>query len=140
MERPRDFLGSHGITQTELGEALGMTGAAVSRKLAGLRHWKLAEVRRALEFLSGRLGRLVTYEEVFGVDNGVARTATTDARRGTAVTTHRGRWSAKKPRSARARVLGRCAFMAGLRALGVRSRRCCSADRSVHWPKPRAAR
>jgi hypothetical protein len=39
------FLDSHGITQTELGEALRMTGASVSRKLSGTRNWKLVEVQ-----------------------------------------------------------------------------------------------
>jgi hypothetical protein len=45
-----------------------MTGPAVSRKLGGRRAWKLVEVQRALEFLSVRLGRPVTYEEVFGIE------------------------------------------------------------------------
>jgi transcriptional regulator with XRE-family HTH domain len=64
----RALLDSHGITQAQLGEALGMTGPAISRKLAGLRAWKLVEIQRALEFLSVRLERPVTYEEVFGVE------------------------------------------------------------------------
>ena len=117
MEKPRAFLDSQGITQTELGEALGMSGAAVSRKLAGLRHWKLAEVRRALEFLSGRLGRVVTYEEVFGVDNVVARTAPSDARRDPVSVPHHGRAS----RHGRTRV-------DLLPARGARLRRRVNAD------------
>jgi transcriptional regulator with XRE-family HTH domain len=69
VERTQAFLDSHGITQTELGRALGMTAASVSRKLAGFRNWKLAEVQRVLEFLIARLGRPVTYEEVFGIEH-----------------------------------------------------------------------
>ncbi len=66
MERTQAFLDAHGITQAELGEALGVTGATISRKLAGLRNWKLAEVQAALAWLAKRLGRPVSYDEVFG--------------------------------------------------------------------------
>jgi transcriptional regulator with XRE-family HTH domain len=66
MERTQAFLDANGITQTELGEALGVGGAAVSRKLSGSRNWKLVEVQTALAWLSARLTRPVTYEEVFG--------------------------------------------------------------------------
>ena len=66
MARTQEFLDIHGITQTELGEALGITGAAISRKLSGLRNWRLTEVQRVLEYLSQKLDRPVTYDEVFG--------------------------------------------------------------------------
>jgi transcriptional regulator with XRE-family HTH domain len=123
MDKPRAFLDSQGITQTELGEDLGMTGAAVSRKLAGLRHWKLIEVRSALEFLSERLGRAVTYEEVFGVDDGAARIGTTGARTTLADTTHSGR----TPRRGSASHHGRgCVDL--LPAGGARPRRRVNAD------------
>jgi transcriptional regulator with XRE-family HTH domain len=68
MERTQAFLDENGITQTELGEALGVTGATISRKLSGDRNWKLGEVQAALGWLSVRLGRPCTYDEVFGPD------------------------------------------------------------------------
>jgi transcriptional regulator with XRE-family HTH domain len=68
MEKTQAFLDLHGITQTELAEALGVTCATVSRKLGGLRNWKLGEVQAVLEWLSTRLERAVSYDEVFGAD------------------------------------------------------------------------
>jgi transcriptional regulator with XRE-family HTH domain len=68
MERTQAFLDANGITQTELGEALGVTGATISRKLSGLRNWKLGEVQAALAWLSERLNRPVTFDEAFGAD------------------------------------------------------------------------
>lgn len=65
MATTQAFLDAHGISQTELGEALGLQRAAVSRKLAGLRNWKLGEVQEALAFFTRRLGRTVTFDEVF---------------------------------------------------------------------------
>jgi transcriptional regulator with XRE-family HTH domain len=69
MEKTQAFLDLHGITQTELAEALGVTCATVSRKLAGLRNWKLGEVQAALAWLSERLSRPVTFDEAFGADS-----------------------------------------------------------------------
>jgi transcriptional regulator with XRE-family HTH domain len=66
MERTQAFLDTNSLTQTELGEALGVTGATVSRKLSGSRNWKLAEVQRALEWFALRLGRPVSFDEAFG--------------------------------------------------------------------------
>lgn len=68
MEKTQAFLDSNGITQTELAEALGVTCATVSRKLGGLRNWKLGEVQAVLEWLSARLDRVVSYDEVFGAE------------------------------------------------------------------------
>lgn len=68
MERTQAFLDDNGITQSELGEALGVTGATISRKLAGLRNWKLGEVQAAMVWLSSRLARPVTFDEAFGAD------------------------------------------------------------------------
>jgi transcriptional regulator with XRE-family HTH domain len=68
MEKTQAFLDANGITQAELGEALGVQGAAISRKLGGSRNWKLGEVQAALGWLSVRLGRPCTYDEVFGPD------------------------------------------------------------------------
>lgn len=67
MDRTQAFLDANRITQAELAEALGVTGATISRKLAGLRNWKLVEVQVVLGWLSGRLGRPVSYDEVFGL-------------------------------------------------------------------------
>jgi transcriptional regulator with XRE-family HTH domain len=55
----------HGITQEELGQVIGVSASAVSHKLAGRRPWFQDEVNKILPFLTGRLGRPVTYEEIF---------------------------------------------------------------------------
>ncbi len=62
------FLDQNSISQAELGDALGITSGAISRKLSGARDWKLQDVRSALAFLSERLGRTVVFAEVFGED------------------------------------------------------------------------
>lgn len=69
MERTRGFLDRNGITQTELAAGLGYEQATISRKLSGARNWKLAEVQRALIWLSERLSRPVSFDEVFGVED-----------------------------------------------------------------------
>ncbi len=66
MASVHEFVTQHGIAQGELAQALGVSGPAVSRKLAGVRGWKLGEVHRVLAFLSERLGRPVDFAEVFG--------------------------------------------------------------------------
>ena len=68
MGKTQAFLDANGITQGEIANALGMTQAAVSRKLAGLRNWRLVEVQVVLGWLTTRLGRPVSYDEVFGLD------------------------------------------------------------------------
>lgn len=65
MATTQAFLDANGITQAELGEALGVQRAAISKKLGGSRNWKLGEVQEVLAFLSRRLGRQVTFDEVF---------------------------------------------------------------------------
>jgi len=64
--KTQDFLDANGLSQTEVGAALGVTGATVSRKLSGARNWRGAEIQSALAFFSERLGRRVTFEEAFG--------------------------------------------------------------------------
>ena len=62
------FLGAHGITQTEAGLLLGISGSAVSRKLSGARQWHLEEMHRFLDALAPRLGHRPSLDEVFGRD------------------------------------------------------------------------
>ena len=60
------FLKANDITQTEIAEDLGLDSSSVSRKVGGERQWKLNEIQAVIIFLSRRLGRPVTYEELFG--------------------------------------------------------------------------
>ena len=69
MERTQAFLDANSLTQTELGEALGVTRATVTRKIAGSRKWSLDEVQRALAWLAIRLDRPVSFDEVFGAED-----------------------------------------------------------------------
>lgn len=59
------FLREAGVTQDEVGAALGISGSAINHKLAGRRGWKQDEITNLLAFLSRRLRRRVTYEQVF---------------------------------------------------------------------------
>lgn len=52
-------------TQDDLGAAVGVTGSAITHKLAGRRAWSQDEINAVLNFLSRRLRRRVKYEEVF---------------------------------------------------------------------------
>ncbi len=63
------FLDRNGISQAELGDALGITSGAISRKLGGSRAWKLQDVQRVLAWLSERLSRPVSFDEVFASDD-----------------------------------------------------------------------
>lgn len=65
-ERGAALVKKAGLTQEEIGEALGVTQSSVCRKLAGTRPWSQQEVAAILALLSKRLGRRVTYEQVFG--------------------------------------------------------------------------
>jgi predicted transcriptional regulator len=69
MTRTQAFLDRNHITQSELGAAIGYEQAAISRKLSGSRNWRLFEIRKVLAYLSERLGRLVSFDEVFGADD-----------------------------------------------------------------------
>lgn len=48
-----EFLTRHGRTQKWLAEQLGMSEAALSRKLGGTRPWYLDEAKKAAEILRG---------------------------------------------------------------------------------------
>ncbi len=72
MERTQAFLDANGITQTEVGEALGVTRATITRKIAGSRKWSVDEANAVLAYLARRLSRPVTFAEVFGVADMVA--------------------------------------------------------------------
>jgi hypothetical protein len=53
------------VSKVELARALRLDPSAVSRKIAGKRGWKLPEVHLLLRYLARRIGREVTYEELF---------------------------------------------------------------------------
>lgn len=72
MERTQAFLDANDITQTELGEALGVTRATITRKIAGSRKWSVDEARHVLAWLTQKLGRRVEFAEVFGEADVVA--------------------------------------------------------------------
>jgi transcriptional regulator with XRE-family HTH domain len=75
----RYFFGVHGsrlerlltdgaISKAEVARALCLDPSTVSRKLSGKRSLKLQEIQVLLRFLSGRLARPVSYEELFAPD------------------------------------------------------------------------
>lgn len=66
QSRTDAFLAKNDITRVEVAAALGIDPSAVSRKVSGERPWKLDEIQGLLAFLSGRVGRKVTYDELFG--------------------------------------------------------------------------
>ena len=66
LSRTEQFLDGAKISQTEIAEALRLDPSSVSRKISGERPWKLAEIQGLLAFLTERLDRRVTYEELFG--------------------------------------------------------------------------
>lgn len=60
------LLDKHGISQRELAHAIGKSDAAVSRLLNGSTMASQDTINDVLAFLSKRLRRRVTYEQVFG--------------------------------------------------------------------------
>jgi transcriptional regulator with XRE-family HTH domain len=56
------------ISKAEVARALRLDPSTVSRKLSGKRSLKLHEIQVLLRFLSGRLARTVSYEELFAPD------------------------------------------------------------------------
>lgn len=56
------------ISKAEIARALSLDPSTVSRKLSGKRSLKLQEIQMLLRFLSGRLARPVSYEELFAPD------------------------------------------------------------------------
>lgn len=68
-----DFLELHGVTQTELSEALGMQLPTLNKKLNDHRPWKLDEANAALAFLRARCKKpKLTLDDLFGADTGAA--------------------------------------------------------------------
>jgi transcriptional regulator with XRE-family HTH domain len=59
------FLASSDISRAEIARALRLDPSTVSRKISGKRSLKLEEVHALLRFLSDRLARPVSYEEIF---------------------------------------------------------------------------
>jgi transcriptional regulator with XRE-family HTH domain len=62
------LLRSGAISRAEIARALCLDPSTVSRKLSGKRSLKLREIQMLLRFLSGRLARPVSYEELFAPD------------------------------------------------------------------------
>ena len=60
------LLDENDITQRDVGAALGMDDSSISRRLRGTAPWKLAELHALAAFLSLRLSRVVTWEEMLG--------------------------------------------------------------------------
>ena len=54
------------MTRAEVAEALGLDPSAVSRKVLGERPWKLSEIQGLIAYLTTKLGRRVSYEELVG--------------------------------------------------------------------------
>jgi transcriptional regulator with XRE-family HTH domain len=62
------LLANGDISRAEIARALRLDPSTVSRKLSGKRSLKLQEIQTLLRFLSGRLARPVSYEELFAPD------------------------------------------------------------------------
>lgn len=65
QRRLLELLASRAIRKAEIARALDLDPSTVSRKLSGKRTMKLDEVQALLRFLSRRLERPVSYEELF---------------------------------------------------------------------------
>ena len=66
------FLDENRVTRAEIAGHLGLDPSGISRKVLGGRPWKLHEIQSLLAFLTERLGRKVTYDELFGEPDPVA--------------------------------------------------------------------
>lgn len=66
VSRIERLLASGAISKAEIARALRLDPSTVSRKLSGKRSLKLQEIQGLLRFLSRRLARPVSYEELFG--------------------------------------------------------------------------
>jgi predicted transcriptional regulator len=64
----RRLLEHHGVTQVELARGIGKSEAYVSRLVHGDLGASQDTINTVLSFLSKRLRRRVTYEQVFGVE------------------------------------------------------------------------
>jgi transcriptional regulator with XRE-family HTH domain len=61
----KDLLKVYGITQAQLAELLGQTEASISRKMAGLRPWKVSEANIVLVYLQDHGDRHLTLGDLF---------------------------------------------------------------------------
>jgi transcriptional regulator with XRE-family HTH domain len=61
-----ELLEANGVQQVEVAKGIGRTKAFVSRLLSGETGASQGTIAALLAFLSRRLGRPVTYEELFG--------------------------------------------------------------------------
>jgi transcriptional regulator with XRE-family HTH domain len=68
----RDLLQEAGLSQRELAAGIGKSDALVSRLVSGEATPSKETIDKTLYFLSGRLGRPVTYEELFGAPESAA--------------------------------------------------------------------
>lgn len=53
------------LNQDEVGSVLGVTGSAISHKIAGRREWSLIDASKVAALISARLGRRISIEEAF---------------------------------------------------------------------------
>jgi transcriptional regulator with XRE-family HTH domain len=65
LDKLAAFLADHGVSRTEVASALGVDLSTVSRKVGGTRSFRLDEVTKLLGFLTLRLGRRVTFADLF---------------------------------------------------------------------------
>jgi transcriptional regulator with XRE-family HTH domain len=63
------WLDAHDITQAEIGRVIGVEDSGMSRKLRGHRSIRLSEARQIIAWASEKLGRGVTWEELFAADD-----------------------------------------------------------------------
>ena len=61
----KSLLVKHGIRQWEVAHAIGLSEAALSKKFSRGSNWSLEQARRASTYMSGRIGRHVTVDELF---------------------------------------------------------------------------
>jgi len=59
------FLAVNGVSQADVARGIGVSTAFVSQLVAGESGARQETIHALLAFLSGRLGRQVTYEELF---------------------------------------------------------------------------
>jgi transcriptional regulator with XRE-family HTH domain len=71
----KTFLQEQQITQAETAEALGIDSSTLSLKLSGQRPWFEREINAVLAFLRQRTGQSVTFEQLFGAENGLPAAA-----------------------------------------------------------------
>jgi hypothetical protein len=63
---PQRFLDAHEITTAEVAEWFDVDSSTIYRKLSGSRRWTEPEIKTFLARAAARVGRTVTFEEVWG--------------------------------------------------------------------------